>query len=405
MRRLLLCLALVSVAACGRADGLPLLLSQPTAGLVLSTAAGVTVVDAEHDRVRQHVERGVGSGDGRWVFASRLVGAGSLVEAVATDGSRRWSAEVGGDLDVRVVAPDGARVALLPAAYRSDVYAPTGRSVTRLTVLATDGSPPTELRLPGNLEPEAFTTDGTGLFVIEYLPPERPDRYRVRRLDLASGEVAGVHSLDGHLQEAMRGTARVQALADAGDRLYTLYTVDGPVGPRAFVHVLDLSAGWAHCVDLPAGIGSSPEPALAVTALGARGSVVVVDADAGRYVEIDAATLEPSAPADLQTLLDRGDGSVRAVALGDRAFVAGGTQIVVLDPARGTAHRWDAPGLVLDLRADPSGRRLWVATPEAIHALDLAGGRVAASLPAPDLGGAVPEPPVDDGRNAIECAC
>jgi hypothetical protein len=410
MRRLWLCpLPLLVAVACGSEERLPVLLGpKTTASIAFVGPAGVTVLDAEAGEVRDHVERGVPSGDGRWVFGTSLTDDGTAVEAVAADGSRRWRTEVADDLEVRTVAPDGALVALLPADLGGDVYAPAGRTSTPLTVVSTQGQPTRQLVLDGNYEPEAFTADGTGLFVIEYLPPERPDRYRVRRLDLATGDIEGVHSLDKHLQEAMRGTARVQALADAGDRLYTLYTVDGPEGVVAFVHVLDLVEGWAHCVDLPAGVGGSEEPALAVAAVAGRDSVVVVDADRGLYSEIDEETLVASPARDLGAPVDRDGGAVRAAAVGERVYVGAGSAITVIDPDAGAVARWTAPDRVLDVRADPSGDRLWAATPGVLHAFDLDDGTIVQEAPAPDIRGADVgdvAPPVDDGRAGLQCAC
>jgi hypothetical protein len=47
--------------------------------------------------------------------------------------------------------------------------------------------------MPGCVEPEAFSTSGEHLYVLDYLPPERADRYRVRmarwRWRRASGRV------------------------------------------------------------------------------------------------------------------------------------------------------------------------------------------------------------------------
>ena len=80
---------------------------------------------------------------------------------------------------------------------------PEGRATTSLTVVSTDTGDMRDYPLAGNFEPEAFATSGSSLFVIEYLPPMAPDRYRVRKLDLETGEVGAVYSVDGHLQESM----------------------------------------------------------------------------------------------------------------------------------------------------------------------------------------------------------
>lgn len=402
MRRPFAAIALVLAAGCGTASRLPTALPiDAGAGIAFRAEGGLTVLDPEDGEVRRHVDRGIASGDGRWVFGSTFGAHGTTVSATAADGSRSWEALVDGWHELRAVSAEGDLVALLPAAYGGDVYAPTGRRTTELVVMSTQGGPVRTIELAGNYEPEAFTADGEAMFVIEYLPAEQPDRYRVRRLDLATEQVTGVHSLDGHLQQAMRGTARIQALAEDGRRLYTLYTVDGETGPTAFVHVLDLVDGWAHCVDLPPGVGGSPEAALAVAAVPDRGSVVVVDGATGQYTEIDAETLVAGEPRSLGGEVPAATEGIHAAAVGQRVFVGGPTTITSVDLDGGAVERWDVGERVLDLRADPSGDRLWAAVPGFVRAFDLDGTEVAAA-PAPDIEA---PPPVDDGRAGLQCAC
>src|SRR5207244_13219195 len=116
----------------------------------------------------------------------------------------------------------------------------SGRAATDLVIARADGSPPRQYSLPGNLSPEAFSSDTDALFVIQYSPPMAPDRYRVRRLDLATGTIGDVASPDADLQADMRGTAQVQSFSPDGNRLYTLYTRIEGSRRRAFVHVLSL---------------------------------------------------------------------------------------------------------------------------------------------------------------------
>ena len=42
------------------------------------------------------------------------------------------------------------------------------------------------LDLPGNLVPEAFSTDGHHLFVLDYVPAAAPDHYEVRMIDVST---------------------------------------------------------------------------------------------------------------------------------------------------------------------------------------------------------------------------
>ena len=140
--------------------------------------------------------------------------------------------------------------------------------------------------IAANIEPEAFSTDGGALFVVQYLPPMDPDRYQVRRLDLGTGELTLVPSVDGANQGQMPGIARTSVMAPDGRRLYTLYTSEENGQRYSFVHVLDLDRQWAHCVDLPLTFGADPEAmGIAIDPNGSR--VYVADVAAGKLAAID----------------------------------------------------------------------------------------------------------------------
>lgn len=402
MRRLLLVLV-VLLAACGRDDVLltatPLRQGPaPTPVLRIPDPSGVSLLDTEAGRVLTRVRNGVRSRD--WVFHARLTPTGTIVLAIDGRGEAPWQRDLDGDLAVRVASADGTRVALLPFEdARVHPYHPAGRLSTALTVLPTDGGEPRTYELDGNFEPEAFSTSGRSLFVVEYLPPAAPDRYRVRKLDLDSGQVGAVYSVDGHLQESMRGTARVQALNAEGSRLYTLYTTDDGA---AFVHVLDLDEEWAHCVDLPASIGTSPEQMLTITAAPNHDRVVVVDALAG-VAELDTRTLTVSRTVDLVVDPTQA-GRVLAVFGHDGRLLTGvGTTFAVLDRDLIYERMWSAPTTIHGIHLDPIEERVWAMGDEAIYALDPVTGDVleAAALPddMPRIDAPVPFAPT------MQCAC
>jgi hypothetical protein len=410
MRRTIVLLATVVLvlAGCGSDGGLPRLSVDgrtSTSVLRLADGAGVSLLDTDAAEVTTWIRGGVRSRD--WVFQSRLTAAGTSVDAVSPLGEVAWSADLDGDVAARVASSDGSLVALLPYGdAHVDPYHPEGRTSTELTVLATDGSGERTYDLDGNFEPEAFSTSGTSLFVIEYVPPEAPDRYRVRKLDLDSGEIGPVYSVDGHLQESMRGTARVQAMSADGSRLYTLYTTDagGVHGEAtAFVHVLDLDEEWAHCVDLPAPIGSSPEQLLAIAADPAGGRVLVVDLFAG-VAEVDAAELRVTNSA----LSPVGSGDPgRAFAVVDRhgsLVVAQGDDIQVFDANLAPIAYAVAPTITVGLHLDPVDSRVWLVGADAVYALDPSTGVVEQSVALPDE---VPEPDVPSAVDMapIQCAC
>jgi hypothetical protein len=265
------------------------------------------------------------------------------------------------------------------------------------------------LQIPGNIAPEAFSSDRKALFVIEYLPPLKPDRYRVRRLDLASGRVGGVFSVDGHLQQAMRGTARTQAMSADGQRLYTMYWLGEPAGGgRAFVHVLDLDEQWAHCIDLPRPLGSPGEDANAL-ALSADGSrLYVVDADAGSLAEIDTRELRTLRTSAIDM---RGNSAPRlAAATGPTLYLGRDDRLVAID--RGTLaarDRWTMPGSVSGIQPAAADDRLFVAIGDRIIVLDRTNGRALRELTVEGLDeidqlgltGARP----GSVRSQIKCAC
>jgi hypothetical protein len=116
----------------------------------------------------------------------------------------------------------------------------------------------------------------------------------------------------------MRGTGRVQVYAPKGNFLFTLYTDQPPNTAHrslssyddhgevhAFVHVLNLKQGWAHCVDLPVPFGNGTQPANDI-AVAADGSYVYVG-DGERVAVIDARELNVVTMIEEASLADVAD--------------------------------------------------------------------------------------------------
>ena len=307
-----------------------------------------------------------------WSAVVRAVPNGDLTRVVAIDppsGAELWSRTVPGHLEVKVASRRGRLVALGhprgPGAY------PPGRSSTRFVILRDDGSDPVTIDLQGNFDAEAFSTDGRSLFVVQYLPAEDPVRYQVRRLDLTTHEVVGVYSVDAHLQEAMRGTARIQAASADGRRLYTLYTLQLADGTtRAFVHVLSLDELWAHCVDLPAEFAAAAETdiALSVTPDGHR--LFVADAGSGSVAEVDTQALAVGRTATA----DFGSGGGVAQAVADPSgilYLGKGRNLIALDVADFSPDgSWDLEGRITGIQAANEGNRLYVGLRNQIEVID-----------------------------------
>jgi hypothetical protein len=174
----------------------------------------------------------------------------------------------------------------------TDTYHPAAKDPTPMVIVERDEPEPEVLSVPGNVEPEAFSLSGDALFVIDFVPPLAPERYRVARLDLRSNTVDDVWSREDELQAPMRGTARAQAVAPDGRRLYTLYTRDATADEpaEAFVHVLDLDNEIASCVDLPPEFSTDPLGAVAVTPSGGR--LFVYSPTSGVLAELDTKSLD-----------------------------------------------------------------------------------------------------------------
>jgi hypothetical protein len=397
--RMVLLPVVVLAAACA-SEGSLHALHHPAGVVRVSDGSVVTILDTGARRVVSRIPNGVSSTE--WVFQTADTERGTWLRAVGTDGQTAWEHQLGERLAARVASADGSLVALLPADdAKVDPYHAAGRARTGVMVAATTGEADRTYRLEGNFEPEAFSRTGDALFLIEYLPAMHPDRYRVRRLDLSSGAVGAVPSVDGHLQESMRGTARVSAASPDGRRLYTLYTTDGPDGPKAFVHVLDLEDSWAHCVDLPAPLGSAPEDELAIAAGPGDHGVVVVDAAEGAAVEVDPSSLRVARTSTFRPLTDTG--TVRAaVSRTGEVYVAKGRTVAVLGDDLRPTGRWTTERASMGLFADPDHDRLWQVTDGVVWALEPATGRRVGSVVLPGNG---PPPTVPGDTPVLQCAC
>lgn len=382
---------------------------EPADVLFLRTAGGVTVLGTSPDGSAITLPRAVPSTD--WSTVVGAVRRDNATEVVATDvltAERVWSREVPGRLEVEVASSFGSMVAL-GSPDETTGYG-RGRSTTTIVVVGQSSLRPRTFRLAGNFEPEAFSTDGLSLFVVQYLPARRPTRYRVRRLDLVTGSVEGVYSVDAHLQRAMRGTARIQAASPDGRRLYTLYTTAGTGGvEHAFIHVLSLDELWAHCVDLPPSFAAAPESSIAVAVAPDGAHVYVGDAAAGTVAEIGARSLEVTRTTHAE-FGSRG-GLAHAAAGPDGAvFLAKGTRLVALDASTLQAERtWDLEARITGLQAARDGTRLYVGSRDRILTVDPATGRTVSLPEAIDVGGidqlGPSTRPLSKSRTTLRCAC
>jgi DNA-binding beta-propeller fold protein YncE len=381
--------------------------------LWLRTPSGVAVVGtgATSPNLRA---RATPAGDWSSIVRADSNGSSTRVEALnPLSGTGLWGLTLPGNLEVKVVSQGGNVVALGPAGEGYYFVGRRGqariaRSHTKLVIVKRNEARPRTIRLKGNYEPEAFSTDGNALFVLKYSPARAPTRYQVRRLNLRTGRVGGVYTVDGDLQESMRGTARVQAMSPDGNRLYTLYTLGRGDSRRAFIHVLSLDEKWAHCIDLPEQFGTAGESSTVLTVAPDGTRLYVADASTWAVAEVDTAAL-----AVKQTsTIDFGEGSPAFAALSedDTLFLASDKSVVAVDAASlGERRSWEMRGRITGIQVGSDGTHLYVGGTRKVAVLDTVTGERVGMLDPPGvrwiqgLGRVMRS--LDEERTTITCAC
>ena len=351
---------------------------------------------------RQTVPRAVATVDGRLIHASASVGADTALWRVdAASGTASDRVSLPGHWVPQTVSTDGSTVALTTEQVSVTKERPDGRADTPV-LIADAGGVRRQLRLPGNVVPEAFTSDRTGLFVLEWLPPNAPDRYRVRLVDLATGTVGPLltrlkEPIPAGAEEEMRGDGRQAVLAPNRSVLYTLYThqpdhqhtrdrISGRPGSdvHAFVHTLHLQERWAYCIDLPHPFGEGPAEghAMAITPDGRR--LFVVDVASGALAEIDTEELTVRSTATFVSTTGTAYAGIGA----DRLFVGAGSAVWTAGLAElGVAAEWPVADPVRGLALGPAADRLYVGQEAAVSWHDPASGGEFGRVAVPGLVG------------------
>ncbi|MGW5669919.1 YncE family protein [Micromonospora sp. NPDC003776] len=348
---------------------------------------------------RQTIPHAVAGPDGFAAYATAPAGPDTACWRVdLATGRASERVRLPGRWEPQCVSATNTLVALTPS--RQDVTGgrPPGRAVTPV-LIADAGGVRHRLDLPGNVVPEAFTADLTGLFVLDWLPPAAPDRYRVRVVDLATGAPGPLSTRDKApippgAEEEMRGEGRQAVLSPDRTTLYTLYThqpghrhtrdlVSGrPGNAHAFVHTLSLDVRWAYCVDLPHpfGAGSAAGHAAAISPDGQR--VYVTDGASGSVAEISTEDLTVR-----RTVRHaRVAGTAYAAADGDRLFLAAGTTVRTLDAARlARTAEWRAREPVRGVVPGRDGTRLYLGQSGAVSWHDPATGAELGRVAVPGL--------------------
>jgi hypothetical protein len=363
----------VVASACGGGDGAASVDSRRTRPeiLYLGSRSAITAVAPKTGRVRFEEASAVPSRDWSVLYSATIDGSETTLRTLdPATGAELARRTLPGAFTVRTVSEDGAMVALTPPEV-GDTYHPGGKDPTRIVVVHRDDPQPQVLDIPGNVEPEAFSTSGDALFVIDFVPPLAPERYRVARLDLARGSVDDVRSKERELQEPMRGSARAQVMAPDGRRLYTLYTRDATADApaEAFVHVLDLDAETATCVDLPPGFATSPLGALAVSPSGTH--LYVVSPANQTVADLDTTKLEVARTMAFPLPPTGIGASARATATESTLYVAIDDQLAAFPVEHLEPGDWvAAPGVVTGIQPSTDGTALYVSLSDRVLVTD-----------------------------------
>jgi hypothetical protein len=322
--------------------------------------------------------------DNATVYAAATAGPDTDLRTIAAvSGAITATTRLRGIWVPHVSGSTGGTVALTPPApATADPYAPGGRGQTSILVVGTQAEP-VRLDLAGNYAPDAFASDNTGLFVLDWQPATAPDHYRVREIDFMTRTPNQLFTRDKRLippdqEEKMRGQRRNAVFGPVAEVLYTLYTNQpGRTGDTdgwdtAFIHTLHLAQHWAYCVDLDAPFGIDPNASHAIAIAPDGSALYVADVKSGRLAMVDTDALSvrrtvaiPASPSPAY-----------AVATTDALFVGAGSRVHAIDPAALTVRAsWDVSGPIGGLAAGGHGDRLYIGLPGAVAWHDTASGR------------------------------
>jgi hypothetical protein len=337
----------------------------PASGLAhIQTAEGLLTVDL--DTGKTTFLDGLVNPD--WTrIASVNKGVAKLVDTTSREEMR--TANVPDGLIVSAISANGTLIAYSPAPEFGPRGLPKARATTRVAIVSSWSAGAQVLDLAGNLVPEAFSTDGRDLFVLDYVPAAAPDHYEVRMIDLVTGTKYDVGGRPKEIPDAeqMQGNLRTSVYSPDRNMLFTLYAEYGDEG-HAFIHALNLTEKWSYCIDLPDS-GRFGDGQATLTA--SKDNKLYVVGDSGQIAQIDAQpyglTVERSVQLPAATATKN---RPTAAVEGIRLIVGHDDRVFFVDR---TTLRLDKTitmsSAVIGLTGDGNGR-VAIATQSAIDVLD-----------------------------------
>jgi hypothetical protein len=333
--------------------------------LFLTTAAGLTVLDELGTVLTPPTAIAASTPDWRHAVTAEAEGAGTRVTVRDLLTGQVHSANALAErLEPRIISGDGRFVASVTpgGAGIYGLHEPGGRDRTTIVVSGPGGELAT-LDLPGNLEPEVFSPDGSRLFVWDYFPAQAPDRYQMKVIDLKSGEMTAVPTRSGSATVAATRVARVTD--DRRGVLFGLY-VDTR---NAFIHCLSLREGWSHQIVLPAPFGQGRPGVHTIALTPSPGRLSVFHSLSASVADLDPDTLTLKQIWTLSPDAQDGKPSMLMSPQGDLIASVDG-KIIVSQPFREIGTPGQTRGLVFGAGGD-----IWAGHPDGAVNYDLATGQ------------------------------
>ncbi len=151
------------------------------------------------------------------------------------------------------------------------------------------------LRLRGDFSYDAISPDGRSLFLVNYISPKDPTKYRVRVYDLARDRLVAQPVVDPReLPGEMYGFPVTRVSSPDSRWAYTLYDAQGE---RPFIHALDTIDRKAVCIDLDGPAFASNFAYDLKLAVAAGGKRLDISRKNARIASVDTATFRAGPPA------------------------------------------------------------------------------------------------------------